>query len=146
MREYTSVDNLIVHGYAHPDPAMWVNPPPGGLFHKCCVCPTKDNVPKNYKNDPNSWAVFYCFVHDGNFSGGHTVSKQPGNNVPFFPGSGAFQHPDEMKDDLRSMKSDQQLKKEDADLVSCQLFRQCVRQHPVSLSTTSRATSTRQPF
>lgn len=116
MREYTAVENLIVHGYAHQPLDQWVAPPPGGLFHKCVVCPTKDNVPKNHKKDPNSWAIFHSMAHDGNFSAQHTLSIHPGNNVPLLPGTGAFQHPEEMKKDLQSMKNDQQLRKEAAEL------------------------------
>ena len=122
MREYTATDNLIVHGYAHQEAASWEPPPPGSLFHKCVVCPSEENLPKDYKSDPNSWGIFYSFTHDGNFSAQHTVSRRPGNNVPLFPGTGAFQHPDDMKADLQSMKSDKQLKQESPELVCTSLY------------------------
>lgn len=117
MREYTATDNLIVHGFAHQILEDWEPPPPGSLFHRCIVCPTKDNVPKGHKKDKNGWAIFNSFVHDGNFSGQHTVSRQPDNNVPLYPGTGAFQHPDEVKADIQSMKTDKQLREEAEHLV-----------------------------
>ncbi|VDC00896.1 unnamed protein product [Peniophora sp. CBMAI 1063] len=112
MREWTVIESLIVHGYAHQPLQDWKPPPAGGLFHRCVVCPSERNLPKGYKSDLNSWAFFYSFVHDGNFSAQHTVSLQPGNNVPIFPGTGAFQDPDEIKKDLASVKTDCQLRKE----------------------------------
>ncbi|VDB99537.1 unnamed protein product [Peniophora sp. CBMAI 1063] len=112
IREYTVVDNLIVHGFAHQPVDDWKPPPPGGLFYRCVVCPSKRNLPRGHKNDPNSWAFYHTFAHDGNFSGQHTVSLQPGNNIPLFPGTGAFQHPDEAKADLAAMKTDKQVRKE----------------------------------
>ena len=117
FREYNAIDNLITHGYAHQPLDGWQPPPPGGLFHRCVACPSEDNLPEGYKDDPNSWAYFYSWSHDGNFSAQHTVSRQPGNNVPLFPGTGAFQHPDEVKAALGKVKTDRHLKKESPELV-----------------------------
>ncbi|VDC03262.1 unnamed protein product [Peniophora sp. CBMAI 1063] len=111
MRQYTAVDSLIVHGYAHQDYNNWRAPPPGGLFHKCVVCPSVDNLPPLWERDPNAWAIFFSWVHDGNFSAQHTVSKEPGNNVPLFPGTGAFQHPDEVRAALKKNVTDRDLQK-----------------------------------
>ncbi|KZV59295.1 hypothetical protein PENSPDRAFT_595717 [Peniophora sp. CONT] len=107
MREYPVVDALIVHGFAHQLMKDWQPPPPGGLMHGCLVCPEEENLPKGYKKDKDSWAFFYSLAHDGNFSAQHTLSRQPGNNVPLFPGTGAFQDPQTVKADLASMKTDQ---------------------------------------
>ena len=117
LREYTVIDNLIVHGYAHQLLDNWKAPPPGGLFHTCVVCLSKENLPHGYKTDRNAWAFFNSWCHDGNFSAQHTVSRQPGNNVPLFPGTGAFQHPDEVRAALSTVKTDQQLRKEEPELV-----------------------------
>lgn len=122
FREYTVIDALIAHGYAHQPVADWMPPEAGGLFYRCIVCPSARNLPKGYRNDPNSWAFYYSYTHDGNFNGQHTVSRQPGNNVPIFPGTGAFQHPDEVKADLASMKTDRQLKKENEALVCTVIY------------------------
>ncbi|KZV62306.1 hypothetical protein PENSPDRAFT_591598, partial [Peniophora sp. CONT] len=111
MREYPAIDNLIVHGFAHQPEDKWKPPPPGKLMHGCITCPVAENLPKGYAKDKDSWAFFYSLAHDGNFSAQHTVSRQPGNNVPLFPGTGAFQDPVSMKEDLASMKSDQDVKK-----------------------------------
>ena len=81
------------------------------------VCPNPKNVPKNWDKDENAWAIFYSFVHDGNFSAQHTISRQPGNNVPIFPGTGAFQHPNEVKAALKAMKTDKEVQKESPELV-----------------------------
>lgn len=75
-------------------------------MHNCIVCPKEDNLPKGYRQDPDSWAIFYSFVHDGNFSAQHTLSRQPGNNIPLFPGTGAFQDPEEVKEAMKIIKSD----------------------------------------
>ncbi|VDB96079.1 unnamed protein product [Peniophora sp. CBMAI 1063] len=112
MREWTVIDNLITHGFAHQPLENWQPPPPGSLFHRCVVCASKKNLPRGYKGHIHKWAIFHSYVHDGNFSGEHTVSRQPGNNVPIFPGTGAFQHPEGIKRDLASMKTDKQLRKE----------------------------------
>ncbi|VDB96616.1 unnamed protein product [Peniophora sp. CBMAI 1063] len=112
LREWNIIQSLITHGFAHQPMETWEPPGPGELFHSCVVCPSKKNLPRGYLNDPNSWGYFWAFVHDGNFNGQHTVSRQPGNNVPIFPGTGAFQHPDEAKRDLASVKTDQQIRKE----------------------------------
>ena len=74
-------------------------------------------MPKDFKKNPNSWAIFYSFCHDGNFSAQHTVSRQPGNNVPIYPGTGAFQHPDEVKAALAPMKDDEDIRKSEPELV-----------------------------
>lgn len=118
MRQYTATDALIVHGYAHQPILSWKPPPAGGLFHKCIVCPTFKNLPPLWERDPDSWAIFYSWVHDGNFSGQHTVSRQAGNNVPLYPGTGAFQDPAEVKAALKDAKTDQTLEEEDPQLVS----------------------------
>lgn len=71
---------------------------------------------------PNGWAIFYSYSHDGNFNAQHTVSRQPGNNVPIFPGTGAFQHPDEVKAALSYMKSDNDIRKTEEHLVRSELL------------------------
>ena len=143
IREYSVIDSLIVHGYAHQLLDNWQAPPAGGLFHRCVASPSKDNLPKGYKDDPNSWAFFYSWSHDGNFSAQHTVSRQPGNNVPIFPGTGAFQHPDEVKEALASVSTDRKLKEKDPELARLHVpsFRE-VSDPAYSSLTTRIATST----
>ncbi|VDC03130.1 unnamed protein product [Peniophora sp. CBMAI 1063] len=111
-REFNITNNLIIFGFAHQDPANWRPPPPGRLFEACIICPSKRNVPRNYKNNPNSWAFFFSFAHDGNFSAQHTIPQQAENNVPIYPGTGAFEDPNDVKEKTQKTISDQQLKRQ----------------------------------
>ncbi|VDC02771.1 unnamed protein product [Peniophora sp. CBMAI 1063] len=97
-RLYTAIKNLIDFGFASRPLQDWRDPPPGGLVWKCIVCPRKtpdfNNLPKVWQTDPEEWRKFVSLCYDGNFSGDHTISWRPGNNVPLFPGTGMFGHPD----------------------------------------------------
>lgn len=117
-------------------------------MHGCVVCPAADNVPKGHKDDPDSWAIFPSYVHDGNFKAQHTVSRQPGNNVPIFPGTGAFQHPDSVKADLESMLTDKEIREKEPELVRFTVASFCFPvgySHLFSLRRTYRVTSIKPP-
>ncbi|VDB84679.1 unnamed protein product [Peniophora sp. CBMAI 1063] len=93
-RLYTAIKNLIDFGYASQPLANWREPPAGGLVWKCIVCPRKtpefNNLPKIWERDPDEWRKFVSLCYDGNFSGDHTISRRPGNNVSLYPGTGMF--------------------------------------------------------
>ncbi|VDB98977.1 unnamed protein product [Peniophora sp. CBMAI 1063] len=97
-RLYTAIKNLIDFGYASQPLAKYREPTGGALVWKCIVYPRKtidfNNIPKIWLTNPNEWRKFVSLCYDGNFSGDHTISRRLGNNVPLFPGTGMFDHPD----------------------------------------------------
>ncbi|VDB96112.1 unnamed protein product [Peniophora sp. CBMAI 1063] len=114
-RQYSAVQNLIDFGYATQPLTTWKDPPPGGLVWKCIVCPRKtlefNNVPRKWEEDPDEWRLFVSMCYDGNFSGDHTISKRPGNNVPFYAGTGFFNHPDIVAEHMKHAVDDKALKR-----------------------------------
>ncbi|VDB90254.1 unnamed protein product [Peniophora sp. CBMAI 1063] len=114
-RQYTAIKNLIDFGYASQLQANWKHPPAGGLVWKCIVCPRKsrdfNNLPKAWEADPDEWRKFVSLCYDGNFSGDHTISRNPGNNVPIYPGTGMFDHPDLVKAHSMRAVDDQDLRR-----------------------------------
>ncbi|VDB91414.1 unnamed protein product [Peniophora sp. CBMAI 1063] len=116
-RQFEAIKNLIDFGYATQPSESPKNPSPGGLVWQCIVCPRKtpnfNNLPKAWVNNPNEWRKFVSFCYDGNFSGDHTISRRPGNNVPLFPGTGMFDHPDVVRQHMAKAVDDNDLRKMD---------------------------------
>ncbi|VDC00266.1 unnamed protein product [Peniophora sp. CBMAI 1063] len=114
-RQYTAVQNIIDFGFATQTLEDWADPPSGGLVWKCVVCPRKtadfNNLPRKWEVDPEEWRLFVSMCYDGNFSGDHTISRCPGNNVPFFPGTGFFNHPDTVEEHMKHAVDDKALKR-----------------------------------
>lgn len=150
-RQYEATKNLIDFGFASQPSTAWKEPPAGSLVWKCVVCPRKtldfDNLPKLWVNDPNEWRKFISLCYDGNFSGVHTISRQPGNNVPLFPGTGMFEHPDIISRHMAKAVDDSALRRIDPHLVSSAL--QTVSNAPIiehgRMMTTSPVTGTVLP-
>ncbi|KZV61563.1 hypothetical protein PENSPDRAFT_567339, partial [Peniophora sp. CONT] len=111
-RQYTAIQNLIDFGYATQTLQSWKDPPAGGLVWKCVVCPRKtpefNNIPRKWEENPDEWRLFVSLCYDGNFSGDHTISRIPGNNVPFYPGTGFFNHPDVVAEHMKKAVDDRQ--------------------------------------
>lgn len=124
-RQYSATQDLINFGYATQTLQTWVEPPAGGLVWKCIVCPRKvpdfNNLPRKWEDDPDEWRLFISLCYDGNFSGDHTISRRPGNNVPFYPGTGFFNHPDVVAEHMKKAVDDRSLKRILPDLV-CRCF------------------------
>lgn len=120
-RQYTATQNLIDFGYATQPLTSWKDPPAGGLVWKCIVCPRKtpdfNNLPRLWERNPDEWRLFVSLCYDGNFSGDHTISRRPGNNVPFYPGTGFFNHPDVVAEHMKHAVDDKALKRIIPDLV-----------------------------
>lgn len=82
------------------------------MYH-CVVCPNpEENMPYGWQKRGDSWAHFYSLNIDGNFEGQHNASRVPDNNQPLFPGTGAFNHPEEAARALESAKDDKLLPKD----------------------------------
>ncbi|VDB94418.1 unnamed protein product [Peniophora sp. CBMAI 1063] len=116
-RQFVAVKNLIDFGYASQPSSGSRDPSPGGLVWKCIVCPRKtpdfNNLPKAWENNPDEWRTFVSLCYDGNFSGDHTISRRLDNNVPLFPGTGMFDHPDVVRQHMAKAVDDSDLRKID---------------------------------
>ncbi|VDB96059.1 unnamed protein product [Peniophora sp. CBMAI 1063] len=117
-REYRAIVQLIEHGFSHQDLTNWQPPGQGDLIYKCVICPSpEENMRNGWETKDNSWAHFYSFNIDGNFEGQHTTSRVPENNQPLYPGTGAFNHPDEAAYALRQGRDDHSLSQAQKDRV-----------------------------
>ena len=125
-RQYTATKNVIDFGFATVPLAQWKEPGSGSLVWKCVVCPRKtpdfNNLPKAWEADPEEWRKFVSLCYDGNFSGDHTISRRPGNNVPLFPGTGMFDHPDIIRQHSEKAFDDRALQQLYPDLVRIHAF------------------------
>ncbi|KZV61151.1 hypothetical protein PENSPDRAFT_593162 [Peniophora sp. CONT] len=119
-RQYECIKNLVDLGYASQPLQGWKAPPAGGLVWKCVVCPRMtpefNNLPKAWQDDPEEWRKFVSLAYDGNFSGDHTISRRPGNNVPLFPGTGMFEHPATMEKHMEKAVDNRDLRRMDPSL------------------------------
>ncbi|VDB85616.1 unnamed protein product [Peniophora sp. CBMAI 1063] len=137
-RQFSAIKNLIDFGFASQPLASWKAPPAGGLVWKCVVCPRKtpdfSNIPKAWESNPQEWRKFISLCYDGNFSGDHTISRNPGNNVPLYPGTGMFEHPDIVRAHSAKAVDDKDLRRIYPDLVCGVALEQWDYQDPVDKS------------
>ena len=111
-REYRALREYTEFGFAHQDPKARKAPSDADMAYRCIACPYIWNVPRNYDTLPQQAKnrYFNAWTADGNFKADHTTSRQPGNNVQIFPGSGFFPDPQEFAEVTKKPMTDKDIK------------------------------------